>query len=74
MNKRKQPRRRGRADDFIVSPTAETLRTMERKTIDDGFLSMRTDRGYQSEALRITEEFGSADAEVALINPAWSDE
>jgi len=47
---------------------------MERKTIDDGFLSMRTDRGYQSEALRITEEFGGADAEVALINPAWSDE
>lgn len=57
----------GRASDresFVTAAVQRELATQERTALDAAFAGMASDVSYQDEALAISREFASADAEA----------
>ncbi len=57
----------GSVNDLMVNALTAYVRALERKTIDDAFRPMATDRQYQREARGLAEQFFASDAETIEI-------
>ncbi len=54
-------------NDLIVNALTAYVRALERKTIDDSFRPMATDKQYLREARGLAEQFAASDAETIEI-------
>src|SRR5713226_8675534 len=58
---------KGSVNDLIVNALTAYVRALERKTIDDAFRPMATDKQYLREARGLAEQFAASDAETIEI-------